>query len=234
MKKPVQKSVIRKMTIQIDLFIAELKKQASAEKQPAMEAYMKGRFSFLGVMNTERKAVQKNHFPLWKKDKNMDPIQVAMELWNQPQREFQYAAMDWMRATSLWKIPGSIRYFEKWVLDRSWWDSVDAIAVTCIGGYFLKFPDERDIWIEKWNASPDFWLNRCCLLFQLKYKNRIDSDLLFALIDTHKGQKEFFIRKAIGWALRELSKTQPRLVRDYLDRTELSGLSIREASKYLG
>lgn len=233
MKKPVQKSVIRGMNNPVDLFVSELKAQASPKKKPAMEAYMKGRFSFLGVMNAERKAIQKDHFPLWKKDKTLDPMQIALLLWEQPDRECQYAAMDWMKTCSLWKIPGSIRYFENWVLDRSWWDSVDFLATTCIGGYFLKFPNERDKWIEKWNASPDFWLNRCTLLFQLKYKKQVDTDLLFALIDTHKDQKEFFIRKAIGWALRELSKSQPGLVRDYLERTKLSGLSVREASKYL-
>lgn len=233
MKKPLQNSVIRSMKEQIDAFVAALKAQASPEKKPAMEAYMKGRFSFLGVMSTERKSIQKSFFPLWKKDKSLDPLQVAQYLWEQPFREFQYAATDWMKACSLWKQPGSIRNFETWVLDRSWWDSVDFLASTCIGGYFLRYPNERDFWIEKWNASPDFWLNRTALLFQLKYKKQTDTDLLFALIDTHKDQKEFFIRKAIGWALRELSKTQPRLVKEYLERTKLSGLSIREATKYL-
>ncbi|HCS18985.1 MAG TPA: DNA alkylation repair protein [Bacteroidetes bacterium] len=233
MKKKLQNSVIRDMKDPIEAFVIALKTQASPEKKPAMEAYMKERFSFLGVMNTERKAIQKAYFPVWKKDKSLDPVELAQLLWKQPFREFQYAAMDWMKATSLWKYPGSIRHFESWVLDRSWWDSVDFIASTCMGGYFLNYPAERDAWIEKWNSSPDFWLNRCALLFQLKYKNQVDTDLLFAIIDTHKDQKEFFIRKAIGWALRELSKTQPGLVKDYLERTQLSGLSIREATKYL-
>ncbi len=221
------------MQIKVLALIQEMKQAGNSEKALSMKAYMKDRFPFLGVSSPERKEIQKKHFPQWKKERFTSHMDIAKQLWNQKEREFSYVAMDWMKANSIWKESGSINQFETWILDDSWWDTVDFLASTCVGGYFLQYPEERDLWIEKWNNSSNFWLNRTALIFQLKYKNQVDSDLLFALIDTHKTQNEFFIRKAIGWALRELSKTQPELVRNYLARTELSGLSVREASKYL-
>lgn len=221
------------MEEKVQLLIREMVEAGNQDKSISMKAYMKDLFPFLGVSSPERKEIQKKHFPQWKKERFADPIDIAKLVWNQKEREFSYVAMDWMKANSIWKQAGSIQQIEKWLLANSWWDTVDFLASTCVGGYFLNYPDERDVWIEKWNNSNNFWLNRTALIFQLKYKNKVDSDLLFALIDTHKNQSEFFIRKAIGWALRELSKTQPELVRNYLARTKLSGLSIREASKYL-
>lgn len=221
------------MNEQINELVLAMERAANPERAISMKAYMKGQFSYLGLSSPARKEIQKDFFPRWKKNQSIAALEFAQAIWNQAEREYCYVAMDWMKSTSIWQQPNSIEQIEAWILDDSWWDTVDFLASTCVGGYFLKFPDERDQWIEKWNNSPNFWLNRTALIFQLKYKNKIDTDLLFALIDSHKGQKEFFIRKAIGWALRELSKTQPQLVRDYLERTELSGLSVREASKYL-
>lgn len=198
-----------------------------------MAKYMKDRYHYFGIKSPVRKEIQKQFFPDWKKEFKGKEMEMAIRLWNHEEREMCYVAMDWMKAISIWKIPGSIQQIEKWILSNSWWDTVDFLASTCVGGYFLKFPDERDRWIEKWNNSDNFWLNRTAIIFQLKYKNKMDTDLMFAVMDTHKGQKEFFIRKAIGWALRELSKSQPEKVRDYLASRELSGLSVREASKYL-
>lgn len=221
------------MNEQIKKLVLAMQGTANPERAVSMKAYMKGQFSYLGQSSPVRKELQKDFFSSWKKDRSIVPMDLAKAIWNNPEREYCYVAMDWMKSTSIWKESGSIEQIEAWILDDSWWDTVDFLASTCVGAYFLKFPAERDQWIEKWNNSSNFWLNRTALIFQLKYKEKVDTDLLFALIDTHKTQKEFFIRKAIGWALRELSKTQPELVREYLQRTELSGLSIREASKYL-
>jgi len=221
------------MNEQIEELVLAMQGAANPERAISMKSYMKGQFSYLGLSSPARKEIQKDFFPRWKKDQSIAPLAFAQAIWNLPEREYCYVAMDWIKSTSIWKQPNSIEQIEAWILDDSWWDTVDFLASTCVGGYFLTFPLERDKWIEKWNNSPNFWLNRTALIFQLKYKDRIDTDLLFALIDSHKDQKEFFIRKAIGWALRELSKSQPQLVRGYLERTELSGLSVREASKYL-
>lgn len=221
------------MNAQIEELVLAMEGAANPERAVSMKAYMKGQYSYLGLSSPARKELQKSFFPAWKKDRSIPPMDIAKALWNQKEREYCYVAMDWMKSNSIWKQANSIVQIEAWILDDSWWDTVDFLASTCVGGYFLKFPEEKNPWIEKWNNSPNFWLNRTALIFQLKYKEKVDTDLLFTLIDTHKDQKEFFIRKAIGWALRELSKTQPELVRDYLNRTELSGLSIREASKHL-
>ncbi|MBI1221654.1 MAG: DNA alkylation repair protein [Bacteroidetes bacterium] len=224
---------LRLMESAIQSIYTEMQKAGNAKEAAKMAKYMKDRYPYFGVKSPARKEIQKAYFPIWKKEFKGREMEMAQKLWNKPEREMQYVAMDWMKSTSIWKIPGAIEQIETWICHESWWDSVDFLASTCVGGYFLKFPGERDIWIEKWNNSPDFWLNRTAIIFQLKYKSKIDTDLMFAVMDTHKGQKEFFIRKAIGWALRELSKTQPEKVREYLSSRELSGLSVREASKYL-
>lgn len=221
------------MEIAVQSFYKAMASAGNETLAKGMAKYMKDRFHYFGIKSPKRKEIQKQFFPIWKKEFKGKEIEMAIRLWNHEEREMCYSAMDWMKATSIWKISGSIQQIEKWILSNSWWDSVDFLASTCVGGYFLKFPDERDRWIEKWNNSDNFWLNRTAIIFQLKYKNKMDTDLMFAVMDTHKDQKEFFIRKAIGWALRELSKTQPEKVKDYLASRELSGLSVREASKYL-
>ncbi len=217
----------------IESFIHSFLRLHNPENAQAMSAYMKGHFPFVGVKSPERRAFQKGYFPHWKRVFSRDPFPVARQLWECREREFQYIALDWLRTCSVWKIPGSIAIFEKLILDRSWWDTVDILAANLVGPYLKTYPAELSKWIDRWDRSDNFWLNRSALIFQLRYKEETDADLLFYLIENHSRNKEFFIRKAIGWSLRELSKYKPERVREFLGTHELSGLSRKEATRYL-
>ena len=110
---------------------------------------------------------------------------------------------------------------------------MDYIASNLVGSYFNIYPGKIRETTDRWMASQNMWLQRTCLLFQLKYKNKTDESLLSGFIDQLTGSKEFFIRKAIGWSLREYSKTNPDFVLSFVRARELSGLSEREALKWI-
>jgi 3-methyladenine DNA glycosylase AlkD len=155
-------------------------------------------------------------------------------LWEQPEREFQYAAMSLMDTKKkLWNAE-SFALMESLILHKSWWDTVDHIAANQIGAYLLRqTPEFRRKNALRWSKHQSMWLNRTALIFQLKYKQHTDAALLFQLVEVHSASKEFFIRKAIGWALRQYAYTAPDEVRALLQCTPLHALSVREASKHL-
>ena len=117
------------------------------------------------------------------------------------------------------------------IINKSWWDTVDMIASHLVGTHFKRFPGLIPAYTEKWMASGNFWLQRTALLFQLKYKKETDVELMSDLIKRLAGEKEFFIRKAIGWVLREYSKTDPEIVINFVENQQLSNLSRTEALK---
>jgi 3-methyladenine DNA glycosylase AlkD len=119
------------------------------------------------------------------------------------------------------------------IVTKSWWDTVDALAAHVVGTHFSRHPQVRAEYLSRWRHSDQIWLRRTTLLFQLRYKDRTDRDLVFALIDENLGSDEFFIQKAIGWALREYSKTDSQAVQEYVSATRLAPLSKREALKWL-
>src|SRR5690606_30371199 len=119
------------------------------------------------------------------------------------------------------------------IVNQSWWDTVDAIATHCVGQYLQNYPELKEEYNAKWILSDNMWLNRTAIIFQLKYKEQTNFELLKNNIRHFAGEKEFFIKKAIGWALREYSKTNPSAIIKFLDENDLQQLSIREASKYL-
>jgi len=205
------------------------------EKALSMSAYMKGLFQFKGIPSELRKSIQKKWFDElpYKKDSRLVKTLIKL-LFSQKEREFHYVAID-----LLIKIPKKdieiedSKFIEHLVITNTWWDSVDAIASHFMGKYLEKFPIEGRKAIENWRKSSNFWLNRTCLLAQMKYRNETDFELLKSLIIQFLPNKEFFIQKAIGWTLREYSKYNPELVRKFVDEINLTGLARREATKYL-
>lgn len=125
------------------------------------------------------------------------------------------------------------RFLEELIITKSWWETVDLTATNYVGSYFQKFPEQIDPIITKWRNSSNIWLNRTCLIFQLKYKNEVDFELLKSLIIQYQGNPEFFIQKAIGWSLRQYSKSNSEAVKVFVEEIELKGLARREAVKYL-
>ena len=208
-----------------------LRDLADADNAFKMRKYMRDKYPFLGVNKPERQEVFKHLYKQY--GSSQDWFEVSKELFAMPEREFQYVAMEYVKqAKKSWdtRLPA---LFEQWVGEESWWDVVDFLAPQILGPYFLQFPAERDVWIQRWMNSGNFWLQRFCLVFSLGYKDKTDAVLLAKNIQALSSSKEFFIQKAIGWALRQYARTDPDWVREFVANNALAPLSKREALKHV-
>ena len=198
-----------------------------------MKAYMKNQFEFLGIAMPVRRSVFKEYL---KKNpiENVDTLaRTAKELWQLPEREFQYCAIDLLLVNhQLWNEE-IIYLFEELVCTKSWWDTVDGMAYDCMGKYFKLYPQKIEKITTQWNLSDNMWLQRCSLLFQKNYKKETDVALLSKYIQQLLTSKEFFIQKSIGWILREYAKTNGDWVVTFAQQTNLPNLSRREALKHI-
>lgn len=215
----------------INNIISNLYDNADPEKAPQMAAYMKNKFPFLGIQKPLRQQLTKEFLKEAKKGKTVDWDIVSM-LWNLPEREFQYLTVDYLIALKDYIKVEDIEKIEKLITTKSWWDTVDAIASVIVGQMCRNHPELIESHIIDWAESSNIWLARAAILFQLKYKENTDINLLSRIIRENSEQKEFFITKAIGWALREYSKTNKEWVREFIRNNALQPLSIREGSKY--
>jgi 3-methyladenine DNA glycosylase AlkD len=211
----------------------EFARNANTEIAMGQKAYMKNLFEFYGIKSPVRKKVQK---PFLHKDalpSKGDLEKIVKVLWGKPQREFQYFSQE-LAFKYVKQIGGKdIELYEFMVVNKSWWDTVDYVSVKLMGEYFKKYPNQRDKLIENWIASGNMWLQRSALLFQLNYKDELDTEFLTYVINSLLGSKEFFINKAIGWVLRQYSKTNPEWVIDFAGKTRLANLSSREALRLI-
>jgi 3-methyladenine DNA glycosylase AlkD len=203
------------------------------ENAAAMAAYMRNKFQFLGIKTPERKELLKEFSLQYMWPDVSDLEKICLELWEQPEREFQYIAYSFL---DKYKKKLSEDYFnllERLIVSKSWWDTVDGLAANIAGTLLEKFPKHIPSKIETWMNSNNIWLQRTCILFQLKYKGKTNTDLLVDCIIKLAHSNEFFIQKAIGWALREYAKTNPEFVIEFCHNNQLKSLSKREALKNL-
>jgi 3-methyladenine DNA glycosylase AlkD len=208
----------------------DLHQKANRELAIPMENYMKNNFSFLGIKTEERRAIFKENYEKYKSEVKSDFRNIAWVLFNKKEREFHQVAIDLLVKESKKKyILEDIKLIENLIITNSWWDSVDTIAKYLLGGYLMQFPNETLKVIEHFSNSQNMWLNRSAILFQLSYKDKTNFDLLKSECEKHKESKEFFIQKAIGWALRDYSRFNPSGVTEYVNSTNLKPLSQREA-----
>lgn len=217
----------------IDSLVQSFEDSANAERAKGMENYMRNKFTFLGIDTQTRRDLQRSFYKKHGYPDVKDLFSVVFELWEMPYREYQMTAIELLKKFTKKLGEDAIAHIEKLIVTKSWWDSVDGLAAWIAGDYFRKFPDNIKPVTAKWIASENLWLQRTALLFQLKYKADTDTDLLGKYIFALKDHKDFFIRKAIGWILREFSKTNPVWVRTYLAHNQLSALSIKEGKKYI-
>lgn len=201
---------------------------ADEARAAQMKAYLKGQFSCFGVMATPRR----NCFKETIKELGVPDRanELAIKLFDLPQREFHMCGQELLlRAKRQWHEK-SMDDFEYFITTNCWWDSVDYLASNVIGEYCMRYdPKHWRSHIEKWARSDHMWLQRTAIIFQLKYKTKTDTDWLATVIDMHAHQKEFFIKKAIGWALREYSKFNRTWVEEFVASRELQPLSKKEA-----
>lgn len=201
------------------------------EKAKPMSAYMKGNFPFLGIQKPQRAELEKEFFKLAKKQ-NMVNWDLIFMLWDLPEREFQYLAIDYLLALKYSLQKSDLDPIKFLIINKSWWDSVDSLA-NIVGLLCAKYPELVLSHILSWAESDNIWLVRIAVLFQLKYKVTTDTELLNLIININNNSKEFFVTKAIGWALREYSKTNKEWVKSFIEGNTLQPLSVCEASKYL-
>ena len=197
------------------------------------KAYMRNQFDFYGLTASQRREIQS---PLLKKCHAVSKKylkKITIELWKKEQRDYQYCAQELFFQNNKNLKIGDIQLIEFMITNKSWWDTIDFIAPKIIAKYFKLYPEKTESQIDKWIKSNNIWLQRSCLIFQLKHRENLDTHLLSYTIQSLLGSKEFFINKAIGWILREYSKTNQEWVIDFVQKTNLNSLSRREALKFI-
>ena len=194
---------------------------------------MKGKFEYFGIKSPERRELKKKFLLQYGLPKQENLSTITKESWELPQREFQYFIMEILDRSARKAEKERIDLYEFIIVNKSWWDTVDYIASNLVGAHFQKYPELIDPIIEKWMKTENIWLQRTALLFQLKYKKKTDISLMTDCINRLHGSKEFFINKAIGWILREYSKTDGEWVRSFVQSHQLAPLSKREALKWV-
>jgi 3-methyladenine DNA glycosylase AlkD len=208
---------------------AGLRAAADPAKAPRMQAYMKSELPFLGVYAPELRRVCGAVF-------DVQPVEdwrrAVLELWHEAEyREERYAALALLHRH---RRKADLELLEELIVSGSWWDYVDPLSQV-LGELLRRRPDVEPV-VRAWSRDSDPWKRRAAILCQLKFRSDTDAVLLRDCIEANLGDDEFFIRKAIGWALREYAKTDPewvvRFVREHDDR--LSPLSRREALKRIG
>ncbi|MEV1067629.1 DNA alkylation repair protein [Streptomyces sp. NPDC050263] len=208
---------------------------ADPERAAAMRAYMKDVAPFLGLPTAERRALSRTVLAGTPRPDEADCTAIALRCWALPHREYHYFAVDYLRRHAGRLSSAFLPVARRLVATTSWWDTVDLLAAHVVGALVEADPRlaaDMDVWI----ADEDLWVARTALLHQLRYKDRTDADRLFAYCLRRSAHPDFFIRKAIGWSLREYAKTDPEAVRAFVtqERSRLAPLSVREALKNIG
>lgn len=208
-------------------------KNADTVRAAGARAYMRNKSEFYGLTSPFRRQlvkefIAKKGYLAYEKLEEM--IHFA---WDQPQREWQYTAMEITEKFVKKGTPELIDLAEWMITHKSWWDSVDFVAPNIAGMLFRKFPEVKMQYIENWIDSGNLWLQRSCLIHQLRYNKHTDGALLFTLCERLAGHPDFFIRKAIGWSLRQYSKFSPEVVLEFVNDNQLSKLSSQEALKII-
>ncbi|WP_406417640.1 DNA alkylation repair protein [Streptomyces sp. NBC_01614] len=198
-------------------------------------AYMKDVAPFLGIPTPERRALSRAVLTGTPRPDEADCTAIALRCWELPEREYHYFAVDYLRRHVGRCSSGFLPVTRHLITTVSWWDTVDALAAHVVGGLVAADPKltaDMDAWI----VDDDLWVARTALLHQLRYKDHTDTRRLFAYCLRQSGHTDFFIRKAIGWCLREYAKTDPEAVREFLarERGRFAPLSVREALKNIG
>ena len=214
-----------------DELLAELKRHANPERAVPMAAYMKHRFDYLGIAKPQLMRICK---PFFKGAGQADvDWRFVQQCWADPHRELQYCALEYLRALQSKLTPQDIPRLQQLIVTKSWWDTADFLD-RIVGGIALRHPEVNAVLLD-WSQSDNIWLRRVAIDHQLLRKEKTDTALLEQILRNNLGQSEFFINKAIGWALRDYSKTNPDWVRRFMADYggSMAKLSIREAGKYL-
>ena len=224
---PLAGNVLRRLT-------AAFGEAADPDRAASMRAYMRDQFPFLGIPGPVQKAIGREVLTGLARPGEEDLRQVARACWDRPEREYQYFACGWLRRHATVCSAAFLDTARYLVLTKSWWDTVDTLAAHLVGTMVTGHPGLLST-MDAWARDENIWLARTALLHQLRYKEATDADRLFRYCLLRADHPDLFMRKAIGWALREYGKTAPAEVRAFVRSHEarLSPLSVREALKNL-
>ena len=210
----------------------EMIQHKNEEQAQKMSKYMLNKFEYIGIKTPERREIFKIFFKEYKNEEKID-WEFVNKCWENKYREFQYVAADYLKNMKDKLTIDDIPKLKQFILKKSWWDTIDNLDMT-IGALALKDSNVNKILLE-WSLDENIWLRRIAIDHQLLRKEKTNTELLEKILKNNLGQAEFFINKAIGWALRDYSKTNPNWVKNFIEknREKMAKLSIREASKYL-
>ena len=211
--------------------VAAFRAAADPERAGPMAAYMKDRFRFFGITSPARRVLQREVLGGWRPEQT-ELVAFTDAAFGYEEREVQYAACDLVARHARKCSPALVDDLGRWITTKSWWDTVDALARPT--GEQVRAHPELVAVMDRWIDADDFWLARIAILHQLHARDATDADRLFRYCVRRARDREFFVRKAIGWALREYAKTDPTAVRSFVAaHPELSALSKREALRRL-
>jgi 3-methyladenine DNA glycosylase AlkD len=209
-----------------------LRAVASPEKVPRMKAYMRDQFEYLGVQSP---AMRQALTPLLLRHKTPADIDWGFveECWADPHRELQYTALSYLGSNENLLDRTHIPILRGLIIQKSWWDTVDSI-VHLVGAIVQRDSELKALMID-WSLDDNMWIRRTAIEHQLSFKMKTDTELLEVILVNNFGSNEFFINKAIGWALRDYAWANPDWVRDFIDRhrPQMAPLSIHEGGKHL-
>ena len=210
----------------------EMIQHKNEEQAQKMSKYMLNKFEYIGIKTPERREIFKNFFKEYKNEEKID-WEFVNKCWENKYREFQYVGVDYLKNMKDKLTIDDIPKLKQLILKKSWWDTIDNLDMT-IGALALKDSNVNKILME-WSLDENIWLRRIAIDHQLLRKEKTDIELLEKILKNNLGQTEFFINKAIGWALRDYSKTSPEWVKNFIEenKEKMAKLSIKEASKYL-
>ena len=210
----------------------EMIQHKNEEQAQKMSKYMLNKFEYIGIKTPERREIFKNFFKEYKNEEKID-WEFVNKCWENKYREFQYVAADYLKNMKDKLTIDDIPKLKRLILKKSWWDTIDNLDMT-IGALALKDSNVNKILLE-WSLDENIWLRRIAIDHQLLRKEKTDTELLEKILKNNLGQAEFFINKAIGWALRDYSKTNSEWVKNFIEenKEKMAKLSIKEASKYL-
>ncbi|MEU5694429.1 DNA alkylation repair protein [Actinosynnema sp. NPDC020468] len=208
---------------------------ADPAKAPEMQRYMKSEMPFRGVPKPERAAVLRAVFAAHPLATPAEVVDVVSTLWRDAAyREERYAATALLDRYARWREPGLVPLLEELITTGAWWDHVDELASRHVGPLLRGWPDELVPVVRAWSRHEDRWLRRTSVICQLGSKGDTDTDLLAECVEANQDDPDFFLRKGIGWALRQHARVDPGWVLAFVDaHPGLSPLSRREALKHL-
>ena len=212
-----------------------LTRRANPAKAVPMAAYMKTDMPFYGVQKAGRTEVFREIRRRFSPPDQERYEAGVLALWNGMYREEKYLGIEFARGFKSFIVPASLGLYEHLIREGAWWDLVDPVAADLVGRVLLEHRSEVSPVMEEWVHDGHLWIRRTAIISQLRHKHQTDAEQLFRFCLDRAQEKDFFIRKAIGWALREYSKTAPSAAQTFLEahRASLSVLSFREGMKVL-